>query len=729
MALSPVLRGSYDPSYARETPTGSVTAGLRPAPAAPVEEQSTPFGFDQASNKVWVNGLTFDADDHRSALESKSALDAPVQQMPVNFRPMELEEFGGYIQRIKDPSIGRLMSKNFGIGVDNLQLIGGAALSFAGAEELGGKIIRQQEKDLGFNEPYQRIATRDFMGDPVGWFVANFAQQGPNLIESVVTALVGAGVGAAAGGGPNPFTAIGGAAAALGGKQALKQSLLAAAKKKAAGETLKPNEADLLRKAAGIHAAKEVSEGKMAQGAAADVLITPNYSSSRALVPTGQGGALVPYTGQEAMRIARSKAVREQADLRDGARDILKRGRKQGATGGAVAASLAQNYGMGIGDIYSEVLETGEGDRLDTLRGAAGYALLETAPEFIFASRLFGGLKGKATRGSALKRGSKGLGLGALAEGGVEVAQEGIIMDVTNQLDLSDEEVQDRLLNSFFAGAAVGGPLGAGANIIGGDTTSAEITPPDGPRGLEFRGLPDEPPGGGIDPDSGQPVSLLGGSTTPLLSGPQEGIPGPDAPAGELPPLGPRDLRVPGRDVEGYTYDGEILGPETPTPPGPLPSLPGDDGAAAALPYEPLSPAQNLAQEGVDYNVPINGPPVPNAEAVAVPPGLPGIEGAPQGELNLDPGGITTDARVRELFGQQREQVPGTGFVLPETGEASVVPRTALYTGEPTVIVPVRDAKTGRVVATPMPVRQTLEDSQQRVEALEALRKCLARNS
>ena len=49
----------------------------------------------------------------------------------------------------------------------------------------------------------------------IDWFVANLAQQGPNLIESIGVALLGAGAGAVAGGGANPFTAAGGAVYAL----------------------------------------------------------------------------------------------------------------------------------------------------------------------------------------------------------------------------------------------------------------------------------------------------------------------------------------------------------------------------------------------------------------------------------------------------------------------------------------------------------------------------------
>jgi hypothetical protein len=65
------------------------------------------------------------------------------------------------------------------------------------------------------------------------WFVANFAQQGPNLIESVVTAAAGFVGGTAAAG---PLASVPGALAALAGKAEAKQAILAAAKKYTAGQ-------------------------------------------------------------------------------------------------------------------------------------------------------------------------------------------------------------------------------------------------------------------------------------------------------------------------------------------------------------------------------------------------------------------------------------------------------------------------------------------------------------
>jgi hypothetical protein len=106
-SLSDIPRGAYNPVYADEVPTGSITRGLGPpayvAPQPPVEI----VGFDKYTNKVFVNGFVFDADDDQAAVESRKALDGPIVQLPPNYRPMSPEEYKGYVSRsayrIKSP--------------------------------------------------------------------------------------------------------------------------------------------------------------------------------------------------------------------------------------------------------------------------------------------------------------------------------------------------------------------------------------------------------------------------------------------------------------------------------------------------------------------------------------------------------------------------------------------------------------------------------------------------
>ena len=149
--LFPVSRGEYDPSFAFDTSDVApldVNAFAPPLPPLQKSPQVLPIGYNDATKQMFVNGATFDFDDHQSALDSRSALGNPVQKLPETFRPISANTYAGYIERIQDPSLGRLASKNFGIGVDNLQLLAGYGLQLAGAEDLGKGIVDQQLKDL-----------------------------------------------------------------------------------------------------------------------------------------------------------------------------------------------------------------------------------------------------------------------------------------------------------------------------------------------------------------------------------------------------------------------------------------------------------------------------------------------------------------------------------------------------------------------------------------------------
>jgi len=200
-----VSRGAYDPSFAFEPgTTDDITAGLGP-PALPVPTPSpvAPVGLDETTRKMFVNGSVFDLDDHQSAVESEDFLRRPLTQMPANFRPVGVEEYRGYIDQIKNPSLGRLVSKNVGIGFDVSQQLAGSTLKFFGAEETGQAIVEQQEEDIRRKQPYQRTFTDDAMKGRAGeWFVANAAQLAPLMLELILTSLVTDGVGGwAAGGG------------------------------------------------------------------------------------------------------------------------------------------------------------------------------------------------------------------------------------------------------------------------------------------------------------------------------------------------------------------------------------------------------------------------------------------------------------------------------------------------------------------------------------------------
>jgi hypothetical protein len=238
-------------------------------PVCPLLRRGPVLAISRSSGKIWANGKLFTLDDAQGALESEQYLSQPPAPAPAaeagDWELLDQEAYAQHLQSIKNPGLGTLASKNFGIGVDNMQMMAGYGLQFLGAEETGQAIVRNQLEDLSKNAPYQRDFT-DIGSDEnrgyLDWFVANLAQQGPNLIESVVTAAAGAVAGGALGGGPNPVTAAGGAITAMVSKQAFKQAVLSAAKKYSAGETLDAAEAKLLQEAAGLTAAasKELTE-------------------------------------------------------------------------------------------------------------------------------------------------------------------------------------------------------------------------------------------------------------------------------------------------------------------------------------------------------------------------------------------------------------------------------------------------------------------------------------
>jgi hypothetical protein len=366
--------------------------------------------YSPSQKKLAVQGITFDEDDSEMTIRAEKLLDQP----PVgtlqggDWVTLTPQAYGQITSGIRNPGLGRLMSKNFGIGVDQLQLLAGRGLQLAGAEQTGQSIVDTQMEDLRKNLPFRREFTEiDSTKGAIDWLAATVAQQGPNILESIGVAAAGFFAGGAAGG---PLGAAGGALAGLAGKTAFKQSVIAALKKRAAGETLDAAETKLLKEASGI--------------------------------------------------------------------------------AGATIASVGQNYATGAADIYGEFREQGSGAddtnaRLAALSGAVPYAVLESLPEFILASRLFGagGLsaRGGATNlqdiqgktflgtqalrgGELLKRAGKGAIIGGTAEGATEVGQESLLIGMTGQ-DFADSDVQKRLIESFAAGFGVGGTIGAGANL------------------------------------------------------------------------------------------------------------------------------------------------------------------------------------------------------------------------------------------------------------------------
>lgn len=204
-------------------------------------------GINRSTNQMFVNGLMFDVQDYQTADKSANEeyLNREPPGLPDGFEPLSPEAYGAYIGSIRNPGKMRLMGKNFGIGVDNLQMLAGAGISYLGdtfdSETLSGygrDVVEQQVEDIRRKEPFNKTFTDDVVaeGELANWFLGNLAQQGPNLIESVLAFIGGAAVSTAASG--NPFVgAMGGFAGALG-KTAFKKKLMDALAKKQRGEVL-----------------------------------------------------------------------------------------------------------------------------------------------------------------------------------------------------------------------------------------------------------------------------------------------------------------------------------------------------------------------------------------------------------------------------------------------------------------------------------------------------------
>jgi hypothetical protein len=392
----------------------------RPQPTA--AEPSGKVWFSPTKREFYINGIIASEDDDTTIEQAEALLDRPTVGAPQgeDWLPVDQANFAQIADKIRNPSLGRLFAKNFGIGVDQLQQLAGSALQAAGAEDLGGRIVEAQEEDLAKTSVYQREFTDiESAGGAIDWFVATLGQQGPMLLESVAAAAAGAAAGTVAGG-PGLGTA-GGAIAGFVGKKAFKESVEAASKRYSAAKAkgVAPNPADI-------------------------------------------------------------KTLKNAA-----------------AITGAVTGAYLSSYATGVGDIYGELREQGaDADdvaaRLSAFSGAIPYAALETLPEFLIASRIFGSAlqpramptgASRTRRGAELlRRGGAGAGVGALAEGLTEIGQEGLVMGLSGQ-DLTSDEAVKRFINSFAAGAAVGGTLGGVANLRRG-SRAGELGPaPEGTGG------------------------------------------------------------------------------------------------------------------------------------------------------------------------------------------------------------------------------------------------------
>jgi hypothetical protein len=227
--------------------------------------------YNPTTKEVFVNGFKFNADDEAAALQSEQYLgQQPVPAPPGDWVPLDDTAYRQYLQDIRDPSIARQFSRSFGRGVDYTQMLAGRGLQLAGAEQLGGRIVEQQMEDLRRTQPYAREFTDvEDVGDLGMWLVSVFGELGPNIVENIAAAGVGALAGTAASGNP-----LGGAAAGLAslvGKQTWKESVKAALKRRATGQAALPGDAKLIRTAAAIGGATAATLASGYATGAADI--------------------------------------------------------------------------------------------------------------------------------------------------------------------------------------------------------------------------------------------------------------------------------------------------------------------------------------------------------------------------------------------------------------------------------------------------------------------------
>lgn len=614
----------------------SVMAGLQNLKRGPAAAPTASVYFSPAKRQFAIGSSIVDEHNEAGVLQAFQSMDgAPAASPGGDFQPVDATSFGAYVDRIANPDLGRRFGKNFESATAGMGELAGAGLRFVGAEDLGKSIQESGAQRRAELSPYE-MGLEDIDGSRsrgvLDWFVGVVGQFGPSVVETAVTAALGAGVGALAGGGPNPLTAVGGALAALSGKQAVKQATLAAAKKYMAGETLEKVEKDILREQASLFAAA-IDRNEAAVAAVAKLGRNPKTASSFGDDLTGGAGSLIP--GEMAQDLTGATA-------RGMAADYLKRGRNQAIIGGAASFSAANSYGMGVSDIYREGLDSGSPDRGTALLGGVPYALLDLLPEFLLARRVLGDVGTDAvkklsnitsTRGKALellKRGGKGGAVGAALEGGTEAAQEALLIAANPLVDWNSPEGISRLLNSFAAGAAIGGPIGSLANLKSSHAPVNLLKPTES-VGIDRPDAPDTVPGTAVQPLA--PSGYSGGGAYPLT--PATPAAQPDGViSGE--PVTAMPAPVPyGEFTEGLPNEQQAIGQQQYLPAPEEQYLPeGPDPFAATSAAGEAAPNMGYDQNNFPAPAPASGSYGWEAEAM-LPPAPPSFPVDPNGQMQL----------------------------------------------------------------------------------------------
>ena len=192
--------------------------------------------YDAGSGLMSVNGFEFQADDYSDAVKSKQYLgQGGAPRKPGAWSPLSRDQYSEYLGRIEDPTLGTRFKRSFELGTQGLKTLGGAALQFAGAEELGSGIVERAGIRSEELSPFQASAADVASGEisAIEYAVSMIGQQGPNIIETVGVGLAGFAVGTASTANP-----LGGALAGVGAmfsKAAFKKLAVEAAEAYAKG--------------------------------------------------------------------------------------------------------------------------------------------------------------------------------------------------------------------------------------------------------------------------------------------------------------------------------------------------------------------------------------------------------------------------------------------------------------------------------------------------------------
>lgn len=409
-------------------PASSIAAGLQaPSAAVPFEQdvarafsnfgpsQSTvPSGpppatvaYNPASKEVFVAGYgTFAADDETAAATSfghvKANTTAPI---PAGFTALDSNSYAQHVNEIIDPGIMRLASRGWSSGIDQAKQLGGYGLKFLGAEQTGQGIVDSATKSLNKTSVYSSEFTDTGLAGGEKSVLNWFVY---NLAQQ----------------GPNLLAFLG---------------------------------ASMLGNVAG-----SAAYGTAAGARAASVAGRIGGLLGKAEYQTAVTSAAQRYAAAQALpaaeRAAAMAAIPEEVTLLKEASGMV----------GAALSSGALNYGMGVSSITQEQEEAGTGrNRLTALTAAVPWAAMESLPEFAGMATLFGKIMTSAPglKGRAIGAAKAGAVLGGL-EGVTNASQDLIQMAVTKPENIATHEGGKRLLNSFVAGAAVGGPLGAAAHAV-----------------------------------------------------------------------------------------------------------------------------------------------------------------------------------------------------------------------------------------------------------------------